>query len=688
MGEKPKIKVKNKFILIVIFLLLSVIYVLAASPTTPTTISPINESFYFETDPSLSCSGSTDGDGDNVFYEFWIKEHGRYRNWLAGFPDGGADCIVALQAVSFEWVDNFCSTNYYALCENGTDYNISSDKVNWSGGKIYCEENISNGYRYVSIDSEIEQTYLEGEYGSFDWWIGLNDIVVEGNYVWDNVTFYLAQNTSSTTYDWEITNGTVGIWRCRSIDDNDDTSSYTLSRNVYEMDFINCTSGNIALNFTFMDEVTGVFSNGTINAFTIEFPPAESYFYSFSEPTLNATDYRFCLDSNNVNVSVESPIQFSFGDDYPSRILELDRIINSGSQINQILYLLDTDDGIYSSIQVQSAGGAPIGDVEIQLARNQIPPSNNVTWYTILQQNTDGAGLATFWVNPNAQYRLTLSKAGYGTQIKYLYPTQETYTVQLPLSASGIEYNATTEGMTWTINPPIGPLNRSITYTFEFNITASLGNLIGCKFEIYNESSDIVANNSGCTAQSTGDNLSDTYQILQGDKLWGVYYIQVNATCSDSECDAGPLQGESCSVDADCLVDGIIDADAYWTEFNITAGSSSIKRIIQDLTTLSDFGEGNEQEFSRIFWFFLFATLVIAGLSYFTGWDFNSPGSAILLIAPLVLIFSFAGFFEIAMFRGADTSFQSFLEQFTVAIITVCFAAGYLINHIRRETIS
>jgi hypothetical protein len=208
------------------------------------------------------------------------------------------------------------------------------------------------------------------------------------------------------------------------------------------------------------------------------------------------------------------------------------------------------------------------------------------SYVTIEQKETDAAGSAQFFLNPDYEHRFVVSKTGYVTQTVYLVPTQETYTIQLPLSSQAVTYAADTEGMLWKINPPAGLVNSGTTYDFEFNITASKGNLIGCMFNITNSTGDQVASAIGCTSSPyTGGNISTTYTVQRGDKLFGAYYVKVDAECEDDlECSAGPLRGETCSVDADCEIFGIIDSDMAWREFNESVSSwNTLRYFFADL---------------------------------------------------------------------------------------------------------
>ena len=60
---------KTKILFVLIGMLLFSSFVLAVAPTIPSTLSPDNNSVWFN-DPTLTCSGSTDADGDDINYSF------------------------------------------------------------------------------------------------------------------------------------------------------------------------------------------------------------------------------------------------------------------------------------------------------------------------------------------------------------------------------------------------------------------------------------------------------------------------------------------------------------------------------------------------------------------------------------------------------------------------------------------
>lgn len=78
---------------------------------------------------------------------------------------------------------------------NGHDYLFVGSIVNWSAARSYC---LNNGYDLATIDSAAEGQWLyqqETSHGGDIWWIGLNDVGIEGTWQW-------ADGTPPTYVSW------------------------------------------------------------------------------------------------------------------------------------------------------------------------------------------------------------------------------------------------------------------------------------------------------------------------------------------------------------------------------------------------------------------------------------------------------------------------------------------------------
>ncbi|XP_056088724.1 C-type lectin domain family 4 member K-like [Rhinichthys klamathensis goyatoka] len=64
----------------------------------------------------------------------------------------------------------------------GKLYYFSSDQLTWSSSRAFC---VSKGADLVTITSQSEQMFLYSELKDH-YWIGLNDLDTEGDWVWVN----------------------------------------------------------------------------------------------------------------------------------------------------------------------------------------------------------------------------------------------------------------------------------------------------------------------------------------------------------------------------------------------------------------------------------------------------------------------------------------------------------------------
>ena len=70
-----------------------------------------------------------------------------------------------------------------ALMYSGHDYLFIRSLKTWAQAKASCE---SLGYGLVTINDAAEEAWLRGLEGSSYWWIGYNDIQVEGSWRWSS----------------------------------------------------------------------------------------------------------------------------------------------------------------------------------------------------------------------------------------------------------------------------------------------------------------------------------------------------------------------------------------------------------------------------------------------------------------------------------------------------------------------
>jgi len=344
---------------------------------------------------------------------------------------------------------------------------------------------------------------------------------------------------------------------------------------------------------------------------------------------------------------------------YPQRTFVYDDTSFTNTTTDKVLYLLGTADGIYSSISVVEASGAPISGVLVQVEREI-----SGVWTLLTQGNTDSSGLVTFWVNPNYLHRITATKSGYTSVQVSVTPTQSVYTITMTTGTGEAVYNSSVEGLWWEAYPGSGTLKPQINQEFNATVWATAGTvaLENCKFELLNSTniSQVLTSTTGVT--------NVTY-----------CYLDLTYTTREDENIFGRL-----SVDTD-KTDGyvILDTDYKWILIDIdTKGWRTITSFFSELKDLAEFGEGNEAEFSRIILFFLITTILMGVFIFFSGIELSSEGASILIIWVIILIASVSGFLT---FKSGTDNIAGFFEQYGFALISTIYVIGFMLTKLRKS---
>jgi len=351
-----------------IWMLLLVLIVLAAAPTVPPTLLPADGSIYFD-DPTLTCSGSTDGDGDDIYYQFF----------------------------------NFTSPADYSSA-----IVINPSTSNWADGRTYCQ-NLAGNWDLITIDNVEMNDEVDVKGAGIDYlWIGANSIDAENTWEWvydsssivyenwatsypvstvggDDCAIFCSdgtagglcvakewinddctgtnkqavcynfdfsidstpmQNTTATTFTWEDLPSGIHNWTCKSCDDTAACSGFAENLTVTTMDFYNCTGGNISLNFTGYDEEekTLLVPDYDLDVSLTLSSATDSKLYSFA--LTGNQSYQLCLDPAGVEVNVSGFVEYGANNDsysYPRQYYFDNAQIDGGDQMDISLYQLEDD---------------------------------------------------------------------------------------------------------------------------------------------------------------------------------------------------------------------------------------------------------------------------------------------------------------------------------------------------------
>tara|TARA_Y100000310_G_C20688721_1_gene820787 strand:- start:2036 stop:4108 length:2073 start_codon:yes stop_codon:yes gene_type:complete len=376
-NSKTKYKKKDLESIFYIFLLVlaaasGIASVLATAPTIPTTLSPVNNSIYFDT-PTLTCSGSTDAESDPINYLFY-------------FPSGNLVQNSTLTTYNFNntyFIDNFNRAdsgtvgNGWTEVNSGGDFSISNNKLFATltgSGEATLTKNISNvsvveslSWNWNSTDingagNNLVQLYAyDGGTECFNLGLGgatTSQFLLDGSWIGSNIsantdyfmtvqdldfdskTFNVYANgilqaggslstcNQFTSLKWRIASNdggtinsyiddlemgkllspSVNNWNCQSCDNNSECSSLTSNSTFSMADFYSCSSGNVALNFTLRDEENESALIGDMDGTLTLDSLQDSKAYSFD---LNDnSNFGMCLEPSNVNVNVSGFMEY------------------------------------------------------------------------------------------------------------------------------------------------------------------------------------------------------------------------------------------------------------------------------------------------------------------------------------------------------------------------------------------
>lgn len=408
------------------------------------------------------------------------------------------------------------------------------------------------------------------------------------------------------------------------------------------------------LNFTFKDESDGTILNASNDLTSATYwigAGTVNKSYTFTNTSVNY-QYTFC-GVPNLSFIVDMSFKYS-NPSYPLRTWAYDDQTLSNATTTKVLYLLSDDDGIYSSIKTADVIGTPISGALIQYER-QI----SGVWTLIGQELTGDDGIATFWVDPNYQYRFTATKTGYTDVQVTIQPSQTTYTIVMSSTSGTGSYDSDFEGIYYYVYPGSGTLEATTNMKFNATVWAKLGNLENCSFEILNQSnvSQVLKSGYGFT-NSSYCFVDLTYTTVKNTRLFGRVGIDTTGT-------SGFVY---------------IDSDVAWILFDFDKKAwRSIGSLFDDLKDLAEFGEGNEAEFNRIVLFFLILTILIGVFTYFSGVELSTPGLSIIIIWGICLFASIGNFLT---FNSGTISTP--MRRFGFFFIFTAILIGYGISIARR----
>jgi hypothetical protein len=439
------------------------------------------------------------------------------------------------------------------------------------------------------------------------------------------------------------------------------TDIFNQTVNPIFLTLCNATNNVRYINFTFRDE-----SNNNAMSAATDLSTWTYYLGNgtktkeliFTNTTANPS-YAFCFTPKDRSLNVVLEYYQYSANSFPQRQYYISGTLTN-TTTNQVLYLLNASQGIYSTFITNNPSANVISGVTVKIYR-EISGSNVL----ISQGLTDSAGSATFWLNPNYEHTIIFSKIGYATQTLTVRPTQSVYTVIMGGGSSNASFAQYLAGINWNYYPSQQFLAPNTVYTFGLNINAVYEDIVSCKVELLDSNNTLVNSVTGCSA--SGGNISFEQNTGNYSKLFLKFYVDVG----------------------NGLV--VLDPIDYWVDATNTSSINTIKSFFEAFSNYnSDFGASNARNtYTKFVAFFLVLTVIIAFLSYTTGADLTNPGWAVTIIYLSILLASIAGFFTIDIYNVTqnDGFGKDWINKYFVASITGLYTAGFILSRLRRESV-
>ena len=482
------------------------------------------------------------------------------------------------------------NVSYFILANSDTNLtfyandsvgNLLTETINWS--YTYFENNRSLNTTTYETASETFQINIDGA------------STVDLDY--NGTEYRMSKSGTQFIYTLDVPSNLGNNTIYFEIDDT--TNTYNSYQNVSEIVFTQCNStyNTIFLNLSFKDESNLSAIDASIPTSTFEYYLGSgdvTKSYQYINNTDN-TNYTFCA-SPNLTMYINPYVQYKQGTTYPQRIWDPEAIAYTSTTTNQILYLLNSINGIYVTFQVINSVEQAISDVLITAVR-EISGSD----VTVATGLTSSAGAATFWLNPDFSHDFTFSKTGFTTYESSFAPTQSAYTVQMGSTTTANITISNFKGITYNIYPENTSLINDTTYSFQFNVSSSFWDVSEYGFNLVLPNGTIVDTESTNTIETL---LSSDYNTGNISYITMNYYWLINDTYTNKT--------------------------QRWVIYNTEYSGYSISHLFTRIHTYMDQEPFGLDDFARYLITFLIILISVGVMSYKYG--LTSPLAVVFMI--------------------------------------------------------
>jgi hypothetical protein len=446
------------------------------------------------------------------------------------------------------------------------------------------------------------------------------------------------------------------------------TPSHNQTIQSIQFGICNATLTTPFLNFSFLNEenLSSVSAKADSTDFIYNIQGGsfnKTYLYNNISENLN---YAFCFEPSDATIENDYVFQYS-GSSYPQRRFS-EKITLTNITTNKTLYLLKDTDGIYTLLQTFDGLGDQLFGVTVTAERKF-----NGIWTLLSKDVTDSAGSVTFWLNPNFDHRFTFTKENCTTLVVNTRPSQQQYTATMECQGEQEIFVSNVEGLKFARTPSDGIISSGIN-NFTFHLISSKDNIVKAKFQIVNSSDGSILNYTESSCTPSGCVLYLLHNVTSNSDLKGRYYIDI---------------GEGYIL---------IEADARWKEITIEYSEGTFRQFWLDLREIfnewHDEGEDvtNTADYSRIVFFFLMMSMILALANKTINYDERYPKSTMIIVALLIIMGSASagitscaesckGFFYYNNLSGSGSTFKEIINNYILALLMIFYTIGIYIKH-------
>lgn len=421
---------------------------------------------------------------------------------IISVPNGGTNNVCIFANDTFGNTNSSCSIFYPSAIYGSVIFNQTSYETSYEGFSVI-----------INATSELTNPYFS--YGGTNYTAASSNSGL--NYSFSRqITAPLVDSTTNKSFYFGWFQG---------------VNHYSLemsNQTIYRINLALCNetyNSSVFLNISFKDEDSLASIRASIPTSTFNYYIDDSTIYrtlTYINNTAN-DNFAFCFSPSHKSIRTSAYVQYKNDTNYPQRIWNPTTLNLTNITTNQVLYLLSSTDGLYTTFRVTSSLGIALSGVEVTATR--VVGSSTETIGT---GTTDAAGLFTIWVNPDFSHTFTFSKTGYDTYIYITNPTQSSYDIVLGRSGEIGQVTDYTKGIVINIQPISPYLYNATTYNFNYTISSNNWSLDSYGYILRYGNNSIASIQSGST--STGGYLASNVNVGNQTRMVMDYYYVVNST--------------------------------------------------------------------------------------------------------------------------------------------------------------